>query len=298
MRKFICIDVGGTSIKYGLFKENGEVIVKSNMDTEAKEKGGPGILEKIKGIVNLYMSQNEISGVCVSTAGMVDSNKGKITFSLEHLIPNYTGTEIKKEIEETFKVPCEVENDVNCAGLGETWLGAGANAHSAVCLTIGTGIGGSIIINNQLMHGFSSSAGEVGYINIGGESFQELASTSSLVRRVAKLKNINYKDINGKVIFDLAKKGDEVCIREINKMVKALAIGIANICYVVNPEVVILGGGIMAQKDYLKPKIEHVLKEELIEKVYSNTRIEFAKMQNDAGMIGALENFLNKHREL
>lgn len=294
MKNYICIDVGGTSIKYGVARENGEIIEKSSMDTEAKEKGGPGILEKIKSIIGNYIEGYKISGVCISTAGMVDPSEGKIVYALEHLIPEYTGMEIKKVIENIFDIKCEVENDVNCAGLGETWLGAGRNASSSICMTIGTGIGGCVIIDNKLIPGFSNSAGEIGYININGQSFQDLASTSSLVKRVAKAKNINESNIDGKIIFEEAKKNDEICLKEIENMVQSLAIGIANVCYVINPEVIILGGGIMAQEEFLKPKIERALKEILVERVYNNTRIEFAKRQNDAGMIGALYNFLSK----
>lgn len=210
------------------------------------------------------------------------------------MIPEYTGMEIKREVEKEFNIRCEVENDVNCAGLGETWLGAGKNAKSSVCLTVGTGIGGCVILDNKLIHGFSNSAGEIGYMNINGKSLQDLASTSSLVRKVAKIKNISQHDINGKIIFDMAKNNDKDCLNEIDNMVKSLAIGIANICYLINPEVLILGGGIMAQEEFLKPRIDKALKEILVPRIYENTKIEFAKRQNDAGMIGALYNFLSQ----
>lgn len=294
MKKFICIDIGGTSIKYGILRETGIIIEKGNMDTDALKEGGQGIFEKIKYIISKYLKNYEVEGICISTAGMVDPKDGKILFALEHLIPGYTGMEIKKEVEKEFNIRCEVENDVNCAGLGEMWLGAGKGASSSVCLTIGTGIGGCIIINNELIHGFSNSTGEIGYMKINGEDFQNVASTTSLVKRVARLKNIAEENINGKMIFDMAKNKDQDCLKEIDYMIKSLAIGIANLSYIINPEVIILGGGIMAQEQFLKPKIEEALRKELIKTIYENTRIEFAKRQNDAGMIGALYNFLNK----
>ena len=294
MQKFICIDIGGTSIKYGILRETGIIIEKGNMDTNALKEGGQGIFEKIKYIISKYLKNYEVEGICISTAGMVDPKDGKILFALEHLIPGYTGMEIKKEVEKEFNIRCEVENDVNCAGLGEMWLGAGKGSSSSVCLTIGTGIGGCIIINNELIHGFSNSAGEIGYMKINGEDFQNVASTTSLVKRVARLKNIAEENINGKMIFDMAKNKDQDCLKEIDYMIKSLAIGIANLSYIINPEVIILGGGIMAQEQFLKPKVKEALRKELIKTIYENTRIEFAKRQNDAGMIGALYNFLNK----
>lgn len=292
MNKYICIDIGGTSIKYGIIDKKGKIILKDQMDTEAY-KGGQNILEKIKLIVKKYKEDFDIKGICISTAGMVDPIEGKIVYA-SNLIPNYIGVEIKKELEKEFNLRCEVENDVNCAGLGEVWLGSAKGCKSCVCLTIGTGIGGCIILNNSVLHGHSNSAGEVGYMNMNGGEFQKLAATSALVRNVAKRKNINKEDINGKIIFDLAKKGDSICIEEIDRVVDLLALGISNIVYVINPEVVVLGGGIMAQREYLKDKIENALKTKLIESVYNNTRLEFAKGDNEAGMIGALFNFLQR----
>lgn len=294
MKRFVCIDIGGTSIKYGLVKEEGEIIEKSKVDTEAREIGGPGIVKKVKKIISGYLKNNYIDGICISTAGIVDPKEGKIIHASEELIPHYTGIELKKEIEKEFNIRCEVENDVNCAGLGEMWLGAGKGTKSSVCITIGTGIGGCVIINNNLIHGFSNSAGEIGYMNINGSTFQDLASTTSLVRSVSRLKKIDKKELNGKIIFDLAGNNDEVCLKEIDNMVSVLSIGIANIAYIINPEAIILGGGVMAQEEILGPKIRKGLKEQLIESIYMNTKIKFAQLQNDAGMVGSLYNFLNK----
>ena len=135
MKKYICIDIGGTAIKHSVIKENGEIITMSQIDTEAS-KGGLSILEKAKNIIRNYITEHKVEGICVSTAGMVDPKEGKIVYA-SSLIPNYTGVEIKKELEKEFDIPCEVENDVNCAGLGEYWLGAAKDSHSCVCLTSG-----------------------------------------------------------------------------------------------------------------------------------------------------------------
>ena len=117
MNKYVSIDIGGTAIKYGIIYEDAEIICKRSMKTEAW-KGGPAILQKVTGIVEEMKqeAQEEISGICISTAGMVDTKEGSIFYSAP-LIPNYAGTQFKKTLEEMFQVPCEVENDVNCAGL-------------------------------------------------------------------------------------------------------------------------------------------------------------------------------------
>ena len=159
MKKYISIDIGGTAIKYGIVSENAEVLLKKEMKTEA-QKGGPAILEKVIGIVEELKGEAD-AGVCISTAGMVDIEKGEIFYSAP-LIPNYIGTAFKKTVEERFGIPCEVENDVNCAGLAEYKAGAAAGSKAAVMLTIGTGIGGCILLNGEVFHGFSNSACEVG----------------------------------------------------------------------------------------------------------------------------------------
>ncbi|MDB2151698.1 ROK family protein [Clostridium butyricum] len=295
MKFYVSIDIGGTSIKYGILDENIKFITSGEIATEA-QKGGKNILEKVINIVSEYKKEYTLSGVCISTAGMVDCEKGEIIHASD-LIPNYTGTQIKKTLEDIFSIPCEVENDVNCAGLAEYFSGSAKGASISLCLTIGTGIGGSIIINDRVFHGFSGSACEVGYMNMFKSKFEDLGATSILVKKVAKLKNCSENHIDGKLIFEMAKNNDEDCIKAIDEMVDILGMGIANICYVINPEVVVLGGGIMAQKDYLYDKIRLSLDKYLIPTISSKTKLEFAKNQNKAGMLGAYYNFISIHKD-
>lgn len=289
MKKYVSIDIGGTAIKYGMIGENGQILFKDQMPTEAW-KGGPTILEKAVGIVDNFAVQEPICGISISTAGMVDTRKGEIFYSAP-LIPNYTGTRFKEIMEQRFGVPCEVENDVNCAGLAEYISGASKGCESAVMLTIGTGIGGSLIIDGKVFHGFSGSACEVGYMHMRGSDFQTLGAASILSKKVAAWKQQPPELWSGYRIFEEGKKGDMLCIQAIDEMVDVLGQGIANICYVVNPEVVVLGGGIMAQEEFLKEKIEHAVCCHLIHSIAEHTRIAFAKHRNDAGMLGAFYHF-------
>ncbi|ALP91610.1 ROK family protein [Clostridium butyricum] len=295
MKFYVSIDIGGTSIKHGILDENIKFITSGEIATEA-QKGGKNILEKVINIVSEYKKEYTLSGICISTAGMVDCEKGEIIHASD-LIPNYTGTQIKKTLEDIFSIPCEVENDVNCAGLAEYFSGSAKGSSISLCLTIGTGIGGSIIINDRVFHGFSGSACEVGYMNMFKGKFEDLGATSILVKKVAKLKNCSENHIDGKLIFEMAKNNDEDCIKAIDEMVDVLGMGIANICYVINPEVVVLGGGIMAQKDYLYDKIRLSLDKYLIPTISSKTKLEFAKNQNKAGMLGAYYNFISIHKD-
>lgn len=292
MDKFVCIDIGGTAIKYGMIDEMGNLEERREMRTEA-EKGGPAILEKAVSIVEKIREKEVISGICISTAGMVDTEKGEIFYAAP-LIPNYAGTKFKAVMEEHFGIPCEVENDVNCAGLAESMSGSARKSLSMLMLTIGTGIGGCIVLNNKVYRGFSNSACEVGYMKMFDSDFQTLGAASILTKKVAERKGEDVKVWNGYRIFEEAKAGDEICIRAIYEMVDILGRGIANICYVLNPQTVVLGGGIMAQEEYLKGKIEAAVAKYLVPSIERCTTIKFAKHRNDAGMLGAFYHFKEK----
>lgn len=290
MNKYICIDIGGTSIKYGVIRADGVLEQTASTPTLAMQHGGPGIVRTVTGIVAEQMQRCTLSGICISTAGMVDCDAGKITYAAP-LIPNYTGTEWKRILEEQFHLPCAVENDVNCAGLAEYYAGAARGSKISVCLTIGTGIGGAILIDGKVFHGFSGSGCEVGYMHLPGGEFQDLGASSVLSKKVAVRKGLPPADVNGKYVFDQARSGDAVCMQAIDEMVDVLGMGIANICYVVNPEVVVLGGGIMVEKEYLGDKMRRSLERYLLPSVAAHTRLAFAENRNNAGMLGAFYHF-------
>jgi len=250
MKHYVAIDIGGTNIKYGLINEAETLVEAHEMPTEA-HKGGPGIMQKVESIVAGYLEKGSLAGICISSAGMVDPDKGEIFYAGPQ-IPNYAGTQFKKVLEEKFSLPCEIENDVNCAGLAEAMSGSGKGAKIALCLTIGTGIGGCLVVDGQVFHGFSNSACEVGYLHLPDGAFQDVASTTALVNYVAELHGEDVEHWNGRRIFKEATEGNKLCIEGIDRMVGYLGQGIANICYVVNPEVVILGGGIMGQEAILR----------------------------------------------
>lgn len=132
-------------------------------------------------------------------------------------------------------------------------------------------------------------------MHLPGGAFQDMGASSILVKKTAEYKRIAPESIDGKYVFEHAKKGDTDCIRAIEEMCEVLGMGIFNICYVVNPEVVVLGGGIMAQKEYLKDRLRKSLDKYLIPSVAQNTRLEFARNQNQAGMLGAFCHFKERH---
>lgn len=300
MMYYICIDIGGTSIKYGVLSDKGEIFIDGTVSTKVTEKEN-FILSDVKKLVRNILDEYrnyEIKGICVSTAGVVNPEKGEIAYA-GPTIPKYTGTKIKEELEKEFSISCEVENDVNCAGLGEYWKGAGKGSKSMVCLTIGTGIGGSVILDGKLLNGIGYTAGEIGYMDVNGSYIQNIASSRYLVEKVQKekMEKEGITDaITGVDIFELAKKGDEICIAGINEIISNLAVGVRNIIYLLNPEVIVIGGGITAQKEYLEEKIRKEVNDGMISDMFRKTRIELAQQGNQAGLLGALYNFLNKNK--
>lgn len=295
MKKYVSIDIGGTAIKYGLISADGMIISRGETPTEA-ERGGPWILKKAITITErLYQEQNqEIAGICISTAGIVDTKKGLIRHAAP-MIPRYTGICLKDAMQQQFSLPCEVENDVNCAGLAEYLTGAGKESDPMLMLTIGTGIGGCLVTGGHVYHGVSYSACEVGYMHMKDSDFQTLGSASSLVRRTARRRQEPEEDWNGVRIFSEAQLGNSVCVQAIDEMADVLGLGIANLCYVLNPQTVVLGGGIMAQEDYLRDRIQRAVESYLIKSIAANVTITFAKHRNDAGMLGAFYHFQSCH---
>lgn len=321
-KRYFALDIGGTKTKYALLGEKGEILSTYEKDTEA-QRGGSFILENVKGEIRRVLAELKgnpmegaqadtkgdakaertteakieplLSGICISTAGMVDEIKGEIIHAGPQ-IPEYKGTKWKEEIERTFSIPCEVENDVKCAGLGEYSFGSGKGTSSMLCLTIGTGIGGSFILNGEVYHGTSHSAMEIGYMQIPGGMFQRMASTSALVKRVASRKGEPEELWNGKRIFEEVAKEDKICLEELDRLCDALSIGLSNLCYAFNPECIVLGGGIMEQKDILLPKIWGHLQEHLVPIVAENTRLLAASLGNRAGLLGAYVHFQNRQK--
>ena len=291
----ICIDIGGTAIKYGVATAEGTFLTHGSVPTEAREHGGAGIVRKVTAIVREALAARAVKGVAISTAGMVDPQEGCIVYSLEDAIPNYTGTNWKALMHDTFGLPTSVENDVNCAALGEMWKGAGRSCSSLFAMTIGTSIGGALILDGHIVHGASMSAGEIAYMRVPGGRLHDRCSAPHLVSSVCRTKGLPSGSIDGRAVFDLLAKGDPAAAEEVTALVTALADAITNVVAVVNPECIVLGGGIMAQESALRPPLEAALRDRLPPRVYEVTKIAFAATGNDAGMLGALVHFLQEH---
>lgn len=158
-----------------------------------------------------------------------------------------------------------------------------------VCLAVGTGVGGAVYQNGELVRGTSFCAGEVGYLNVDGHKFQDLASTNALTKRAQQVLT---EELNGHQIMALAKSGNEQILQVLDDWLEDLAKGISTIMYLLNPEQIILGGGIMEQIDFIQPRLEAKITEQLISPIFGESLLYFAKLGNKAGMVGALYHFL------
>lgn len=295
MEYYACLDIGGTTVKYGLADQNGRFLYKGEEATGLPDSGISHLLELVTGLVERCRRQQPLSGVAIDTAGIVDAETGIILLEARNF-PGYTGICLPRLIRDTCGLPCTVENDVNAAGLGEYWLGAGQGASSLVCITIGTGIGGCLLVDGKLVRGISGSAGEIGYMHIenGNTDLEASASVPWLIKTVAAEKGKPATELDGRKIFDWAEQGDPEALRAIDTQLSRLALGINNICCLLNPELILLGGGITARREFIRPRLEAALQKTLLSQIRGKTRIDFTRLGNDAGMIGALRNFLDR----
>lgn len=290
-KRYACIDIGGTAIKYGIADENRTLLCKNETETNA-HLGGPALFEKAASIVEELQKIETIDAICISTAGMVDWQKGEIVYA-SSAIPDYAGVNYIKGMEKRFSLPCSVENDVNCAGLAEAAFGSAKDARNALILTIGTGIGGCFVQEGCVYHGSSFAACEVGYLPLEDSDFQTLASTTALVQDMAARKNEPVSAWNGRRIFEAYKNGDPDAKEAVDLLCLRLGKGIAAVCTVLNPDMIVLGGGIAAQHEILKERILASLQTHLPSRIFESLELRFASSGNDAGMLGALVHFQN-----
>ena len=286
--QYACIDIGGTAIKYAMMTEEGKILTKGQILTQMAKDGSSDIPRKIANIVSeLERECGKPEGVAVCSPGLIDAEKGEIIFAGSNF-PGYTGMKLREEIEHLTQLPCTVENDVNAAGLGESWLGAGKGAKSAFCIFVGTGIGGALVIDGHLIHGASAAAGEIGFLPFADGQFEKLASTSALLQQTGAA--------TGEEVFQRAAKGEEKALAALEEMTQKLACALAEICCIVNPEVLIMGGAVMAQQEFFEPRLNRYLKDLLPPALLANTHIAFAQLGTAAGFTGALRHFLQKHQ--
>lgn len=289
--KIIGIDIGGTAVKYGLLSEKGEILNSGEFPTEGK-KGVDNLFVNICKVIDKYL-EKDIIGIAVSGTGQIDGRIGKVVGG-NPIIPGWIGTNLVEKLEKKYNLPAVLENDVNCAALGEKWLGAGKDAKDFICLTIGTGIGGGIILNGEIFRGNTCVAAEFGHIQVAKDGiecmcgkkgcYERYASTTALVNMV---KEKTGKDLNGKEIFELEKSGNTEVKEIVDTWIDYLTDGLSTLTYIFNMSLIVLGGGVTKQGDYLLNRIKKSLDKKLGENYKKDLDVRFAELGNNAGMLGA-----------
>lgn len=309
---YIGVDLGGTAIKVGICNEEGQLLHTYEGPTET-QKGADTIVNNIERYVRLIVEQSpfdweQVAGVGAGVAGFTNVREGIIIFA-----PNVglKDLHIREILEERLGKPIKINNDANVAALGEAWGGAGKGIDNCVCYTLGTGVGGGIIIDGKIYQGFSGFAGELGHISVvpdleaiqcgcGQMGCLETVSSATGIIRMAKdavargdrtslalVENIMAKDV-----FDAAKEGDEAAIRIVNRAAFYIGKSLAAVAVVLNPEVFIIGGGVSKAGDILFNEIRSVFAKLTPAPIQEGLKIVPATLGNDAGVVGAAGLFI------
>ncbi|MFA9493640.1 ROK family glucokinase [Streptococcus sp. E17BB] len=311
-KKLIGIDLGGTTVKFGILTLDGQVQEKWAIETNILEEGRhivPDIIASIKHRLELYgMKPSDIAGIGMGSPGAVDREQKTVTgaFNLNWAKTQAVGAAIAQEL----GIPFAIDNDANVAALGERWVGAGDNKPDVVFVTLGTGVGGGIIADGNLIHGVAGAGGEIGHIIVepevgfactcGNSGCLETVASATGVVRVARLLAESYEgdssikaaidngdEVTSKDIFVAAEAGDAFADSVVEQVGFYLGLAAANISNILNPDAVVFGGGVSAAGEFLRARIEKYFVCFTFPQVRQSTVLKIAELGNDAGIIGA-----------
>ncbi|MBN1467114.1 MAG: ROK family protein [Fusobacteriaceae bacterium] len=297
---YLVFDIGGTAIKYALMTETCEFLEKGEIPSYSNDFDD--FLSKLEDIFNNYSG---IKGIAISAPGKIDSDTGYM-FSGGALHYN-TGKNLVEILKQKWNLPVTIENDGKCGALAEAWKGSLSDCKDAIVIILGTGVGGGIIKNRKLHKGHEFVAGELSFIinNTNAKKGEPLnmfgysgGVYNGLCKPVAIKKSLPKENVNGKFVFDLANKGDKEVLEILDEYCYKIVLNIHNLQHIYNPEKIAIGGGISSQPillEYLNNNIEYLQKNFGNMLPLSKPLLTVCKFQNDANLIGALYNFLNKN---
>lgn len=299
------VDIGGTNIKIGLFFKDGELLDKWSIPTNIMSNG-KYILKEIADSLNSKLEDKNISmddviGVGIGVPGPVDNN-GVVKKCVNI---GWDVTDVKKDLQSLFKTNVCVGNDANIAALGEMFKGGGKNYKSLVMVTLGTGVGGGIIVDGKIIQGSDSAGGEIGHLKINPNEtepcgcgnkgcLEQYASATGIVNMTKRFLQDNNEicttlkisnQLSCEDIFNAAKKGDLVALKMVDTVSYLLGKTLAHIGCIVNPQVFVIGGGMASAGDILMDRIKKYYKDYAFHATV-NTKFNFAELGNDAGIYG------------
>lgn len=300
MKQYIGIDLGGTGIKGAVVREDGEILARQTCPTRPR-RGPAAVAEDIGAMIRTLGRGREVAGVGLGCPGTVDDRAGTVVYACNIGWVNY---DVRRTLEDTgFSV--RLVNDANAAALAEAAVGAAKGTRSAVVVTLGTGIGGGVVLDGHLLTGFTGAASELGHMCIvaDGEScacgrrgcWEAYASATALIRQgkaaaaahPASLLN-RYPDLTGRDVFDAADAGDAAAQAVLERYYVYVAAGITNLVNILSPEMVLIGGGISRQGErLLAPVRRYVAANCFGGDARPQPVIQAARLGNEAGIIGA-----------
>ena len=316
----IGVDLGGTNIKFGLVTPDGKILDRLSIPTLANQGPKSVVARIIKTIIRLRQSRGQLQAVGIGSAGVIDHYQGIIHYSPN--LNDWNEIPLKKLIEKQIKIPVLVGNDVNAFVLGEYCFGEGKGSDSVFGITLGTGVGGGIINNGKLLLGTNHAAGEVGHTSInafglkckcgnlgcleryvGAEyiierTIRKLKSQRSKPKshssEITKLTKNNYKDITTEIIYIAAKRGDKLANVIIKETGTYVGVGLANVISLIDPEVIVIGGGVSGFGKPLLDSIKQTVSERIMKFPNRKLKIVRSKLKGDAAILGAsqFEKFL------
>lgn len=301
MSNYMVFDIGGSSTKWSIIDEKGNILKSGKMKIH---KNLEDFFDYIINVTNNNKEAFNLKGVAISAPGAVDRESGVI--GGVSAIPYIHGPNFKKIISENTGLLVSIENDANCAALGECWLGAAKNENDCAFVVCGTGIGGAIVKDKKIHTGIHKHGGEFGYcfvdidvVNKDYKTWSIAGSTYALAKFIADKKGISMEEFDGLKAFELYDNGDEVAIEGVNRFFRYMAIGIYNIQYTYDPEVIILGGAISERKNFIEEvniKIDEIMKASIDATI--RPIIRKCEYGNDANKLGALYNLLQEYGKL
>lgn len=287
MKKYISFDVGGTEVKHGLLLGNGTILSKDCYETECNNLAV--FLNDMEKTINMYTKTHQVLGVAISLPGSINPYTGFSERSGS--ITALSNKNLKQLLEQRISLQVEIENDGNCAAIAEKVNGNAIHCTDFICITLGTGVGGGIFINDKILHGHSFRGGEFGFMITQAERENEdilhfNASTSALIKSYKKSKGFGEQiNINGETIFFESRKNSAVK-KLIDDWVRNISYGIYNLATTLNPQKILIGGGVSAQQSLIS-MINKQLDQLPWWKEFK-IPVENCKHYNDAGMIGAM----------
>ena len=304
----IGIDVGGTNVKIALVDDKGSILYSNSVPTRA-EMGYEYTVNNIKQAIRDLMSETKVTsieGIGFDFPGQIDYKNGIVRLAPN--IPGWVNIPIAKIIEDEFKIPIRIDNDVHCAALGELNFGAGKGCENFICMTVGTGIGSGIVINGKLVRGASNAAGELGHIKLqmhegplcgcgdhgcleafaSGPSIVAMAEEYIMGGKSTKFRELaSGGEITPFIVAEAAKQGDPVAKRIFARIGEYIGFGLSSVVNLLNPEKIIIGGGVADAGDILLDPIKETIKKRAMVVAGSAVEIVPAKLGNTAGVIGA-----------